>query len=362
MDSEERVSAAMRGEPFDRVPVMEFFWDEFLENWRTTHGLPMTTDPYVHYDLDARTVGDCFTPKIDLEAIIEEGPGYKVRRDNWGSVRKVMDGMQLQTYLSFGIPDEDGYDSYEFEDPDDPRRYGPQRDMWDTTPMSYRDRVAHLKGDFFLFANLFDPYEAMWRIRGMENLLMDMVRCPSKVKDLAMRIADHMVAVGKHMMDLAETPGIWIWGDIAYNNGMMFSPRQYEALVKPALKRICSAFPDQVKVYHTDGDPRAVIPHLIDAGIDVLDPLENKAGMDVHELSREWGDSLGFVGNVDNTRLLVSGTEEEIVADVKAKVELAKKGHYIIGSSHSVGPDVSISNYELFRETVRKYGVVDDTL
>lgn len=97
-------------------------------------------------------------------------------------------------------------------------------------------------------------------------------------------------------------------------------------------------------VYHSDGDCRSIIPMLIEAGVDALQPLEARAGLDVQELKEKYGDKLAFIGNVD-IKILTKGLKEKICSELKRKLDIAKEGGYIIGSSHSIGIDVPLEHY-----------------
>jgi uroporphyrinogen-III decarboxylase len=104
-----------------------------------------------------------------------------------------------------------------------------------------------------------------------------------------------------------------------------------------------------------DGDIRRAIPMLLEVGVDAIQPTEVRAGMDVNQLKARYGSHLSFIGNIDNTGTLAVGTESDIRRETMAKLPTARQGGYIIGSSHSVGIDVSTSNYEYFRGVVRDF-------
>ena len=95
--------------------------------------------------------------------------------------------------------------------------------------------------------------------------------------------------------------GVFLGGDIAYKNGMLFSPDMHRELVFPYLKRIIDYFKREhglsSSITATATPPQA-IPLLLEAGIDCLEPLEVNAGMDVRKLAKEWGSKLAFMGNI----------------------------------------------------------------
>ena len=109
-------------------------------------------------------------------------------------------------------------------------------------------------------------------------------------------------------------------------------------------------------IYHTDGDIRPLIPSLLEAGIDCLQPLEAKANVDMRELKPLYGDRLCFMGNIDIMKLITNDMEI-IEAEVAAKIPLAMKGGgYIYHSDHSISPGVTWETYVQLMKLVDKYG------
>lgn len=141
-------------------------------------------------------------------------------------------------------------------------------------------------------------------------------------------------------------------------SGPLFSPRCYRELLQPAHRLICDFAKehDLPVIYHTDGDIRPLIDDLLEAGIRALQPLEAKAGLDVRELKKQYGDRLVLFGNID-IRVMSSGDRSAIEEEVRSKLEVAAPdGGYIYHSDHSVPPTVSLEDYRFTLEMVKKYG------
>jgi uroporphyrinogen-III decarboxylase len=188
----------------------------------------------------------------------------------------------------------------------------------------------------------------------MESMKLE----PGLVTDVFKTVTDMNIAVCEDMMAGGYRPdGAWIWGDIAYSKGTFFSPAMYRELLWPFHKRLAGFFKAQGMpvIYHSDGDLRAVIDLLLEAGIDCLQPLEAKAGMDLLDLKRKYGGRLAFMGNVDFEAIArgPKAAEEEIAR----KVGLGKQGGgYIYHSDHSVPPKLSLDQYRRVLDLVRHYG------
>jgi uroporphyrinogen-III decarboxylase len=169
---------------------------------------------------------------------------------------------------------------------------------------------------------------------------------------MALRITRLIIEAG-YKLDVA-----FVFNDMAYRNGLLFSPKIYRECIFEWDKMICDFFHnhDMPVIYHTDGDIRELIPHLIDAGVDCLQPLEAKANMDVRQLKQEYGDRLAFMGNID-TRKMADPDPRVIEEEIRTKLETAKVGGgYIYHSDHSVPNTVSFEQYCRVIELVKAYG------
>ena len=93
---------------------------------------------------------------------------------------------------------------------------------------------------------------------------------------------------------------------------------------------------------------------LIEAGIDGINPVEPKAGMDILELKKKYGNKLSYIGGVDNAFVLPSGDKEKIKKHILPILEAGKEGGIIIGA-HSIGPDVSVGAYEYYHNLVKEF-------
>ena len=108
-------------------------------------------------------------------------------------------------------------------------------------------------------------------------------------------------------------------------------------------------------IYHGCGNVKAIFQDYIEMGIDAYNPLEAKAGMDVVELRREYGQRIGFCGNSD-IRVWESGDRDAIRQEVLRKLNTARGGGLIFQSDHSVSSSVSGQTYDYIVKLVREHG------
>lgn len=108
-------------------------------------------------------------------------------------------------------------------------------------------------------------------------------------------------------------------------------------------------------MYHGCGNVNLIFEDFIEMGVDIYNPLEVKAGMDVIELRRKFGHNIGFCGNNDIT-VWERGDKEEIKRNTLRILNAAKGGGYIFQSDHSVSIGVSGLTYDYIMKLVREYG------
>jgi uroporphyrinogen decarboxylase len=132
------------------------------------------------------------------------------------------------------------------------------------------------------------------------------------------------------------------------------SPAFWCALFQPTVRRLGDFTHDNGIDFwlHTDGAINPLIDHFVEAGVKVLNPLEAKAGMDIVELRKRYGQELAFFGNIDATKMFAS--EEVIRAELERKVPLARDGGYIMHSDHSCPPEVGYDRYCWILRTARE--------
>jgi uroporphyrinogen-III decarboxylase len=194
---------------------------------------------------------------------------------------------------------------------------------------------------------------------GSENVLFKLAEAPGRMAKFIERLGDFAVGIVEGQIAAAKgrLSGIYIWGDIAYDGGMFFSPDYWRSVYLPQLERICEAAhaAGLKTIYHGCGNGYEVFDDMIAAGVDAYNPLEAKAGLDVVELKRQYGRRWAFNGNID-VRVLATNDRDEIRREVLRKLNAAKGGGYIVQSDHSVPGNVSPASYDYMVQLVREYG------
>jgi uroporphyrinogen decarboxylase len=128
------------------------------------------------------------------------------------------------------------------------------------------------------------------------------------------------------------------------------SPSMYREMIYPSHKRLFSfAHSHRLPVIlHTDGLIESLIPQLIEAGVDCLQPLEIKAGMDLVKVKKAYGDRLALIGGMD-ARTLISNDLGRVKQELETKIPAAMAGSgYVLQVDHSVSHQVDYETYKYF--------------
>lgn len=154
--------------------------------------------------------------------------------------------------------------------------------------------------------------------------------------------------------------------DFGQQTGPFVSPRAYRDLFKPFNKVVNDWVHKHTtwKTFiHSCGSVRALIPDFIEAGFDILNPVQcSAAGMAPEELKKEFGGQVTFWGGgVDTQQTLPFGTVEDVRKEVSARLKIfGKGGGYVFNTTHNVQAGVPIENVLAMYETVHyggRYGV-----
>jgi hypothetical protein len=148
--------------------------------------------------------------------------------------------------------------------------------------------------------------------------------------------------------------------DFGTQNGPFISPETYRDLYQPFQRRLNDWVHQNTgwKTFiHSCGSVRALIPDFVEAGFDILNPVQcSAAQMDPAELKEEFGDRVTFWGGgVDTQQTLPFGTPEEVTQEVLQRIKVfAPGGGFVFNTIHNVQPQVPIENALALYETVRE--------
>ncbi len=222
-------------------------------------------------------------------------------------------------------------------------------------PEVWRPKLAQtVVGD----SSFIGPFGIAFQMRGMENLMLDMIENPEMVDALLARIESFTLPLLKRFLDTyaGAVDYVCCGDDFGTQLGLLISPEHFRRFFGPSLKRHFSeARARGVLCYqHSCGAIFSIIPDLIDCGVQVLNPIQVRAeGMDPARLKREFGRLLAFHGALDVQQTLPFGTPADVRREVRERVAQLGPNGYILCSSHAMQTDVPPENVKAMYDEIR---------
>ena len=358
LTSKERMSRILRRRPVDRIGAHESFWADTRKKWQAQGHIKEGEDLAEHFGLDLRG-GGWLNMAADLdhkEEIVEETEATKlVRNANGALLRWWKNKAGTPEHVDFLVKDRAGWQEHtrpRLTKADDYRRRINFEGYREARKKS-RDRQL-----FFTWSGV-NVFECMHPVCGHEYMLIGMALDPDWVRDMCNVYAELIVNLMEILFAEAGLPdGIFFYEDMGFKNKPFMSPAMYKQIVWPAHKRTFDyAHSRKLPVIvHSCGYVAPLVPGLIEAGMDCLQAMEVKAGMDLVELKKAYGDRIAFMGGLD-VRTLVANDRRAIQAELDRKLPAAMAGGgYCLHSDHSIPDQVHYETYRFFLDRGREMG------
>ncbi|MCX7590236.1 MAG: hypothetical protein N2255_01270 [Kiritimatiellae bacterium] len=184
-------------------------------------------------------------------------------------------------------------------------------------------------------------YHIAAHVRGLEDLLMDFALRPEYLEHLLGTISEISLAAHARMLENYSTGVdiVYMADDYCSQLGPLFSPAGFKRFIMPYLTRTVDLVHRYGKKFllHVCGAVRPLLPMIVDAGVDMLEPIQTRAaGMDPRELKRDFGKHLCFYGGVDLQQTLAKGTTRQVADEVRMLIDvLGEGGGYVLGPGHT---------------------------
>ena len=198
-------------------------------------------------------------------------------------------------------------------------------------------------------------------LRRMDNFLMDIYLEPDQVERLLDALLEvHLETLGHVCEAVGDVADIIRFGDdLGMDSGPFMAPELYRKLFYPRHKQLCEYVHSNSQMHtylHSCGSISTVLPHLIDAGFEVINPVQtNVQHMDPAFLKKEFGKDVTFWGGGADTRYVLNRkSPEEVSEHVKQQVDiLGKDGGFVFAAIHNIMPDVPPENVVAMFDTVK---------
>jgi uroporphyrinogen decarboxylase len=341
MTSKQRVHAALARRTVDRVPVFMWFHPQTAGRLAALLEIPASElGEAMGNDVAQTWVNNNYA----MEGIVHERDG-EWHRDFWG-IKWVKEGAFNQpAEFPLAGASEPQMSAYRFPEA--------QLDFL----LARMDPLMARGAELFLGCDVSPcAFEMYWRLRGLEQALLDVAARPA----LAARMLERCIRFASTLAERAcrEFSLDWLWAgdDVAGQTGMILSPLTWRELIKPLLAQVFEVGrrAGLWVAFHCCGALRPIIPDLVEIGLDVLNPIQAGCpGMDPRELKREFGERLAFMGGLDTQGVLPFGSVTAVRRHTAELLEVltAGGGGYILAASHTIPPETPDRNlFALYAE------------
>ena len=212
--------------------------------------------------------------------------------------------------------------------------------------------------DLFVMGWVGNPFESAWKLRGFERFLLDMYELPAFAEALLDLCTEACCANARYVAQ-AGADLLFLYDDLAMDSGLFFSREVFSTWLLPRYQKIIAAGrdinPDILAFLHTDGKATDMLPLIIDAGFDVLNPVQPEC-MDPAAVKRDFGDRLSFWGTVGVQRTMPFGTPADVRHEVRTRIEsVGRGGGLVLSPAQTLYSDVPWENVVAFFEAAEEF-------
>lgn len=348
MTSYERIKRTFEHKETDRIPIFDVPWKGTLRRWRG-EGMPDDADWRDFFDVDkVETISVNISPRYERK-ILEENDRWRIVTSYWGvTMKEFKQEDSTPEFLDFKINTPEAWEEAK-------KLMTPSRDRinWEKLKQfdKWRADGRWIEGEFWFGFDVTHSWMA-----GTETILCAMLEEPEWVVDMFNTYLDMCIAEFDMIWDAGYHFDSIHWpDDMGYKGTSFFSRELYRELLQPVQRRAVKWAHDH-GIYahlHSCGNIMSLLSDIIDTGIDALNPLEVKAGMDGAAVKKEYGNRLVLHGGV-NAALYPD--KEKMLSEVREKLPIyAEGGGYIFSSDHSIPSNTSLETFREITDIVKAY-------
>jgi uroporphyrinogen decarboxylase len=353
MTGKERFTNVLALKPVDHSPCYEDLWPETYRLWQEK-GL-LKGDFVEQFKLDMRGGGWLnSTADLDFKPVIleESGDTQLILDGNGAKLRRHTKHSSTPEHVDFTVTDRTAW-----EEKIKPMLVKTDRRRFNLDGYKEARAQAARNQEFFCWTGV-APFEQMHPLCGHEHMLVGMALDPDWVKDMVMTYVEMTI---RHLEILFAEGGLpdgaFVYEDMGFKERPFMSPEMYQEIVEPGHKRLFDFFHGKgLKVIvHSCGFVEPLVPGLIRAGMNCLQAMEVKAGMNMPRLAKQYGKQIAFFGGVD-ARAIISNDKAVLDAEMDRVITpLMEMGcSYVVHSDHSIPPEVEFETLQYFLERGRR--------
>ena len=350
MTSWERFKRMYEHREADRIPIIDEPWSGTLRRWRR-EGMPEGMDWCDYFDVDKLGIINIdISPRMP-EITLEETDRYYIRTSPWGvTMKHFKEEDSTPEFLDFTITTQEAWDQAKKQ-----MTLEDDRIPWEMLRQNYDKWRAEGRWIRAVFWFGFDVTHS-WMM-GTENTLIAMMEEPELVEDMFDTYLSRCETLFSRVWDAGyRFDEIFWYDDMGYKGTTFFSPNMYRSMLQPYHKRAVD-WAHNRGIYaqlHSCGDVMTLLPDIVATGVDALNPLEVKAGMDAFKIKKEYGDRLVLHGGIN---AVLWNDKDAILEEIDRKVPVLKENVcFIFSSDHSIPNSVSLENMKAIVEEVKRVG------
>lgn len=353
MTPRENLLHLLRREGYESVPVEFFLCPSLEKSFREQIG-GEDSDYMEYFQMPWRRVGELLPDDEDRSRFLPYYGGKvgdNVEIDEWGVGHESTPTSMHMTKMLHPLEDAETVEEIQaYPIP----VYSREKNEW------LKDKVKelHSRGLASVGNMQCTIWETAWYIRGMENLMMDMLS-DEEMADAMLSMIEKMSTDRALLYAEAGVDILYLGDDIGMQHSIMMSEELYVKWLFPRLKRLIGKVkenrPDIIVFYHSCGYIEPFIKYLIEAGVDVLNPIQAEC-MEFKEIYEKYGDQISFHGTIRTQTVMPFGTPEEVKENVRGNLDIAgAKGGLFVAPTHLLEPEVPWENILAYVEACRTY-------
>lgn len=276
------------------------------------------------------------------DELIEDTKTHRLFRDGYGRTMKLSKGVAtLPLPQDYPVATMDDWLKikhwYAFSE----ARFG---DAWEAAAREHA-RAGHV-----ICAGIPGGFDEPRQLMGEAELCVAYYEQPELIQDMLDTIGEMAFKVLERVSSVVQVDLLFVHEDMAGGSGPMIGPRQVQQFIAPYYRRIWDLLSSRgARLFDqdSDGDMNGLIPTFLDAGVNVMHPMEPAAGMDIAKIREQYGSRLAFYGGID--KHVMKRTKPEIEAELNYKVPpLLKTGGCVFGLDHRILPGTPLDNYRFY--------------
>lgn len=352
MTSRERFLRLVSNEPTDRgLFFSEHFWGETTARWQE-EGMPCDYDFEFDFDFHVGSLGALgvnigYFPPFEQEVVADEDSTQLIR-DEYGIIKRVSKGHSgMPQFVEFPVHDRSSWEKIK-------SRLDPNPDISARFPQDWAQRVETLKQAhypiIFTGGHLTGFFSFLRELTG-DRVYYLFHDDPDLVREMLDFQVYRLTTFIKRITKEIQLDGQFIWEDMCCKTGPLIGPPMFrEFILEPYQRTIEASKSCGMRAFYVDSDGNldALIPLWLEAGVNMMEPFEVAAGMDVVKVKETYGDKLVVVGGIDKRAL--AADFDAIDQEIERIRPAYEMGGYIPCLDHSAPPNISWENYLYYLE------------